>query len=514
LKKIRISVKKIKTKIFWYFLSKRFKVFLWILFWALIVCYILLIIFARPIETLITFPGKDINLKEFTNHPAGIINAEFFDIPSSSGNNIHGLYIDMDAEKTVYYFHGNGAPMDHFYTEMRYITDLWYNLISYDFPGYGKSTGEPTQSEVLHFSHEFYKAMQIEKNIKNEDLIVWGYSIGTAVAIDFAKDIVFDKLVLFAPLASRYDMSAKLFGFPIQKMVLRENSFISKQTIKHIPNPTLIVHGNKDVVVPFAQWKQVFKNSPAEEKYFIEIDNFGHSLITERYGVVLSGYLQDFLWWQKLPEIETFLDKETASKLLWKFQKASYFKNLDLDSDSSLTKYVDPEISFSEKSYIPESMLALKRDFIADAKWNALMREQAATPFENLAEAFYEQFDEKILVVSSYRSYDYQAGIKARGCPDNLCAKAGHSEHQSWLTVDLWSASSNSYWKWNERLSGFYTWLSKNAHLYGFHNGYQNGPEIDGYEIEPWHWRYLWVKLATNLHEKDITFAEFYYSQN
>jgi LAS superfamily LD-carboxypeptidase LdcB len=59
------------------------------------------------------------------------------------------------------------------------------------------------------------------------------------------------------------------------------------------------------------------------------------------------------------------------------------------------------------------------------------MREQAATPFENLAEAFYEQFDEKILVVSSYRSYDYQAGIKARGCPDNLCAKAGHSEHQS-----------------------------------------------------------------------------------
>jgi predicted esterase len=95
--------------------------------------------------------------------------------------------------------------------------------------------------------------MQIEKNIKNEDLIVWGYSIGTAVAIDFAKDIVFDKLVLFAPLASRYDMSAKFFGFPIQKMVLRENSFISKQTIKHIPNPTLIVHGNKDVVVPFAQ---------------------------------------------------------------------------------------------------------------------------------------------------------------------------------------------------------------------------------------------------------------------
>ena len=52
------------------------------------------------VETLLTFPGKDINLKQFSNHPAGIISAEFFDINSSSGNNIHGLYVDNNAEKT------------------------------------------------------------------------------------------------------------------------------------------------------------------------------------------------------------------------------------------------------------------------------------------------------------------------------------------------------------------------------------------------------------------------------
>jgi LAS superfamily LD-carboxypeptidase LdcB len=83
-------------------------------------------------------------------------------------------------------------------------------------------------------------------------------------------------------------------------------------------------------------------------------------------------------------------------------------------TDSSLTKYVDPEISFSEASYIPEEMRSLKRDFVADSKGNAQMREIAAGEFEKMAEAFFSAFDEKMLIVSSYRSYAYQAGIKAR----------------------------------------------------------------------------------------------------
>jgi len=141
------------------------------------------------------------------------------------------------------------------------------------------------------------------------------------------------------------------------------------------------------------------------------------------------------------------------------------------------------------------------------------MREQAAQQYELMAAAFYEEFDEKMVAVSTYRSYNYQAGIKARGCPDHLCAKAGHSEHQSGLAIDFWSASTKAYWDSSERLTKFYNWLSDNAHLYGFHNGYQNGVEVDGYAIEPWHWRYVGKEFAAYLKDKDITFAEFYYSQ-
>ncbi len=59
----------------------------------------------------------------------------------------------------------------------------------------------------------------------------------------------------------------------------------------------------------------------------------------------------------------------------------------------------------------------------------------------------------------------------------------------------------------------FYDWLDTNAHLYGFSNSYKNGRAVDGYEIEPWHWRYLGKELASYLHEQNITFAQYYYSR-
>jgi LAS superfamily LD-carboxypeptidase LdcB len=52
------------------------------------------------------------------------------------------------------------------------------------------------------------------------------------------------------------------------------------------------------------------------------------------------------------------------------------------------------------------------------------MREEAAKKLSEMAEKFYTDMGEKMVAVSTYRSYAYQAGIKSRGCPDNLCAKA------------------------------------------------------------------------------------------
>jgi len=499
-----------------YVSSWRMVVFLWVLFLGICLCYVFLFFSAQRIETLITFPGRDINLKEITNHPAGLLISEKVRYEAPSWNIITWLYIDNDSEKVVYYFHGNGAPIEYFYSDIEFISDLGYSVIALEYPGYWESTWLPYVEENRDFSRIFYENMQEKLGFAEKDMIIWWYSVGTALAVDFAADKDFDSLVLFSPLASRYDMAKKAFWFPIQKLFFLENSYVSQQVIQTIDEPTLIIHGNTDRVVPFEQGKLVYENSAAQKKQFIEIDDFGHSLIPERYGDVLEWYIRNFLEegeeeinsWDR----EVFLNKELAMKLLEKFQKDKKIQNLDLITDSSLTKYVDPEIPFTQKGYVPEDLRRLDRSYIIDTKWNAQLREEAANQFEKLAADFFADRWEKISVVSTYRSYNYQAGIKARGCPDNLCAKAWHSEHQSWLWIDLWSASTKAYWDSSPRLTSFYEWLSEYAHLYWFHNTYQNGREIDGYEIEPWHWRYLWVDLASYLHEQDITFAQHYYT--
>lgn len=76
-------------------------------------------------------------------------------------------------------------------------------------------------------------------------------------------------------------------------------------------------------------------------------------------------------------------------------------------------------------------------------------------------------------------------------CSDTLCAPPGHSEHQLGLAVDLFDASTKAEYLSNPTYVSYVDWLEENAYKYGYHMSYQNGVEIDQYEAEPWHWRYL-----------------------
>ncbi len=219
------------------------------------------------------------------------------------------------------------------------------------------------------------------------------------------------------------------------------------------------------------------------------------------------------LWYQKT-QLHTSVIWFNAEwhRALLESEKNAFLKTIDTQSDNSIQKFVNNKISFDDVGYVPEELVALEWEYIYDSKSNSRIRSDMSEALQDMSADFFDVFDTQLVVVSAYRSYLYQKWIKDRGCPDNLCAKAGYSEHQSGLAVDFFSASSQSVWLNSTKLSGYYDWLSRHAHTYGFHNTYQRGVEVDGYEIEPWHWRYVWVPLAHYLWEKDITFAEWYYS--
>lgn len=214
--------------------------------------------------------------------------------------------------------------------------------------------------------------------------------------------------------------------------------------------------------------------------------------------------------WEKKEEIK--INKIQEKKVIKKISTLDKLKKLDFQTDNSITKYIDNKISYNNKKYIPKNLVNLKWDFIIDTKWNQKIRKITLKNLDKLSKDFYNTFWKKLRVVSAYRSYIYQKWIKDRGCPDNLCANAGYSEHQSGLAFDLWEASTKERFEKNQKLKIYFDWMKQNAFKYWFENSYQNWKKIDWYAIEPWHWRYVWNNLAKYLHKNKLTFAQFYYN--
>ncbi len=117
---------------------------------------------------------------------------------------------------------------------------------------------------------------------------------------------------------------------------------------------------------------------------------------------------------------------------------------------------------------------------------------------------------------SAYRSYSTQSGLynnyrSSNGLTwaDKWSARAGHSEHQTGLALDVGVKNEYSLGKFES--SPEFTWMKDNAHLYGFILRYPKGKEyITGYGYEPWHYRYVGVDVATYIYENDITYEEYY----
>lgn len=498
---------------------KKTVIFICILF----IIYIGLIFWAKKIETILTFPAPYFSKQEFVPFSDSNLKYEEINIKSSNWYNINWLYVWTWTGKTIYYFHWNWWPINVFYNEIKYIASLWYNVMAFDYPWYWKSEWVPYRWTIQIFSKDFFDYVKQKKQIANNEIIVWWYSIWTAVAVDFAERYNFEKMVLVSPLSSRYDMSRAKIGFAIQKMLFLKSTYNSQELVKYLNKPVLIIHWNDDKLIPFSQWKQVYDNYwkvfidewlwNKINKYFIEIDKIGHNFIIDKYWEVLKYEIWKFLSEWTLDFKELLLDDKEIIKLKIKNkleEDKKKIKSYDFKTDSSITKYVNNIISFDELNYNPSDLEYIKSEFITDSwRWMKL-RKEANESLQKLAKEFYAKFSKKLLIVSSFRSYTYQKWIKDWGCSDRFCAKPWFSEHQLWLAIDIFSASSKEIWYTNWEYTKYFDWFKKNAYLYWFHNTYQKWVKTDWYEIEPWHWRYLWVELATNLKENDMTFGEFY----
>ena len=172
-----------------------------------------------------------------------------------------------------------------------------------------------------------------------------------------------------------------------------------------------------------------------------------------------------------------------------------------------------------DEDYKPSDLEKIKVDYFINGNSKvSYLRKDARNAFERLSADSIKN-NTPVYGQSAYRSYEkqsilYNSAVESYGKEkaDNDTARPGHSEHQTGLAIDVSSTKTGNMLDFENTDS--FNWMVNNAHKYGFILRYPKGKEnIHGYIYEAWHYRYVGVKVATDMHNNysDLTFDEYYY---
>ncbi len=177
--------------------------------------------------------------------------------------------------KTILFFHGNAGSLENRIYKLNDISKLDLNYLIVAYRGFSGNRGTPTE-EGLYKDARAAKYWLNLNNISDQNIIVYGESLGTAVAIDLAKDHKFAGVILESPFTSMLKLSRKYYAW-LPTGILLKDKYETDKKIKKVFSPILILHGRKDNIVPFEMGEELFKlaNNP---KYNYFIDNDDHMM--------------------------------------------------------------------------------------------------------------------------------------------------------------------------------------------------------------------------------------------
>lgn len=197
------------------------------------------------------------------------------------------------------------------------------------------------------------------------------------------------------------------------------------------------------------------------------------------------------------------------------FDKSQY----SLTDPTSVWVVVNKRRPLNPLSYVPTDLRAPEVSLAAAASNSRMqMRDEAATAIERMF-AGAQAAGQQLRVVSAYRSYDYQVGLYAgyvrsqgQAAADAESARAGYSEHQTGLAVDVGGITGACDLEQCFGSTAAGEWVAAHAHEYGFIVRYTTDKTaVTGYSYEPWHLRYIGTDLAAEMHKQGITTLEEFF---
>ena len=196
---------------------------------------------------------------------------------------------NLNNYKTILFLHGNAGSLENRIHKINHFKDMNVNFLLISWRGFSGNKGKPTEKGLYEDAKSAVSWLK-SKGVNENNIIIYGESLGTGVATEIAQNKNFAGIILESPFTSMIDAGKNQYPYLPVRLLLKDK-YESNKKIKNIKSPILIMHGKVDTLVPFDMGKKMYElaNEP-KYYYFSEYDD--HMM---EYNEKLLKVLKDFI---------------------------------------------------------------------------------------------------------------------------------------------------------------------------------------------------------------------------
>ena len=272
---------------------------------ALYLCILVLLRLFEP--RLIYFPGRQ---RSLVAPPTRLgLPIERVEIPTEDRVKLVGWVIPAPSDSSGLWLlicHGNAGNLSEFDRPLHYagLRQLGMSLLAFDYRGYGESDGAPSEQGLYRDADAAYRFLREIRGVPADRIVVFGHSLGSAVAIHLANRQPAAGLIVEGALTSATDRGGELYPYLPIRWIARSR-FSSIDKVSGIAVPKLFLHAADDDVIPQAHGRRLF-DAAQEPKTFVELQG-GHADAFDVDSARYFGSIGKFL---------TTLPRDSSSRAL------------------------------------------------------------------------------------------------------------------------------------------------------------------------------------------------------
>ena len=219
-------------------------------------------------RNMLYFPDGPRPAVEFNQQP------ETLAVKPEEGIALEGWYWPAkDGFPTLVFFHGNGQAYQYWTDKLAHYYAQGYGALFTDYRGYGGASGQPTEQGIYQDARSFITALQ--DKVPLENMIYYGESLGTGVAIQMATELKPKALILENPYSAITDVAkSRYWMFPVE--LLAKDQYRSKDKIGALDMPKYFIHAENDTVIPLRFGQKLYDLAP-EPKELKIVPKAGHN---------------------------------------------------------------------------------------------------------------------------------------------------------------------------------------------------------------------------------------------